>query len=90
VLTSEAEVDAASVKDVRTACKLLLAEKALWEKRTEMHEKRCQGLEEMMSELVDTIRTILVKQKTELERIARISSEVVTACALRRDELEDL
>lgn len=90
MLNTEAEVDAASEEDVRLACKLLLAEKSMWERRTEMHERRCQGLEEMMSELVDTIRSILVRQKNELERIARISSEVVTACASRRDDLADL
>lgn len=89
MLTTEAEIDAASPLDVATSHKLLLAEKAIWEKRTEMHEQRCSGLEQMMHELVDTIKSILLRQKAELNRIARISAEVVEAVAKRAREMEE-
>lgn len=89
VLTTEGEVDGATDIDVRTSHKLLLLERSAWERRTEMHEARCVGLEELLHELVDTLRATLVRQKNELERVARIASEVVTSVAKRAVELEE-
>jgi hypothetical protein len=89
VLTTEDGVDVASPADVRVSHKLLLLERAAWVRRTELHEARCIGLEELLHELVDTLRATLVRQKNELERVARIASEVVTAVAKKTVELEN-
>lgn len=89
VLITEVEVDRATNLDVRTSHKLLLLERAAWVKRTELHEARCIGLEELLHELVDTLRATLVRQKNELERVARIASDVVTAVAKRAVALEE-
>ena len=89
VLNTEDEVDRATPVDVRVSHKLLLLERSAWVRRTELHEARCIGLEELLHELVDTLRATLVRQKNELERVARIASEVVTAVAKKAVELEN-
>jgi hypothetical protein len=58
-------------------------------RRTELHEARCIGLEELLHELVDTLRATLVRQKNELERVAKIASDVVTAVAQKAAALEE-
>jgi hypothetical protein len=90
VLVTKETIDSASDRDIRAACKLLLIEKAIWERRTEAHEKRSTGLDEMLHELVEMIKHILIRQKQELERIARIAAEAVTVMGKRADELEEL
>lgn len=88
--TPIAELEAMHPHDLVVKVHTLETQRRLWCRRVALWEKRCDGLEELLAEVIRMMAAIFNKQRSELSRLAEIATVAAERCSNRVDELEEL